>query len=125
MNKVIGALKAGAAITLAIALTACAVNLGRSFNEDYAQKIKSGETTKEQVLSGLGRPVLRRVAGGVETWTYAFYDGPGALKHWYSSTTEDEYGIRSQSGRQSRLVVVFKGDVVESSTYTQEIPGRN
>ena len=125
MDRLIDTVKAGIAVSLAIALTACATTLGRSFNEDYAQKIKSGETTKEQVLGNLGRPVLRRVEGGTETWTYAYYDGPGTLRHWFSSTTEDEFGIRSQSGRQTRLVLVFKGDVVQSSKFTQEIPQRN
>ena len=124
MNKMIGLVKACVAISMAIALAACGTTLGRSFNEQYAQQIKSGETTKEQVLGSLGRPVLRRVAGGVETWTYAYYDGPAVWTSWISSTTEDEYGIRTQSGRQARLVLVFKGDVVQSAQYTQEIPER-
>ena len=125
MNKANDIVKACFAVALAIALAASSTTLGRSFNEDYAKQIKSGETTKEQVLGNLGRPVLRRVSDGTETWTYAFYDGPGVLTGWISSTTEDEYGIRSQSGRQARLVVQFKGDVVQSAKYTQEIPQRN
>jgi len=123
MNKMI---KACIAIALTAVLAACMSTLGRSFNEDYAQQIKSGETTKAEVLDKLGRPVLRRpVAGDEETWTYAYYSGPASWTSWIASTTEDEYGIRSRSGRQVRLVLVFKGDVVKSSKFTQEIPRPN
>ena len=125
MDRLINTVKAGVAVALAIGLAACSTTLGRPFNENYAKEIKSGETTKEQVLRALGKPVTRRVSDGAETWTYAYYSGPAVWTSWISSTTEDEYGIRSQSGRQARLVVQFKGDVVQSANYTQEIPQRN
>jgi outer membrane protein assembly factor BamE (lipoprotein component of BamABCDE complex) len=123
MNTTIKTVKACIAISLAIMLTACTTTLGRNFDEAYAQQIKSGETTKTEVLGKLGRPVLRKETSGEETWTYAYYHGGGYLNwvSWFTVPDEDlQYGL----GNQKRLVVVFKGDVVKSSVYTQEIPQR-
>ena len=71
MIKTIDAAKACTAIVLAIALSACATKLGRNFDDVYAQQIKPGETTKEEVRTKLGRPVLLSRSGDEETWTYA------------------------------------------------------
>jgi outer membrane protein assembly factor BamE (lipoprotein component of BamABCDE complex) len=120
MNTTFDTVKACIAISLAIMLTACTTTLGRNFDEEYAQHIKSGETTKADVLGKLGRPVLRKETGDEATWTYAYYHG-GGLLYWFNTSNEDlQYG----TGKQIRLVVVFKGDVVKSSVYTQEIPQR-
>lgn len=112
--------RACVAIALAAALTGCAVSLGRSFDEAYARQIKAGETTKAEVLGKLGRPALRNTTADEETWTYAYYDGPGVLGRWTASSEELQDGL----GKQSRLIVVFKGDLVKSSKFTQEIPQR-
>ena len=119
MTKTINTAKACFAIALAIMLTACASSMGRKFDETYAQQIKSGETTKTEVLSKLGRPVFRRGPADEESWIYAYYDRP--MFYWPDTTSEDfQYGL----GRQTRLVVEFRGDVVKSSTFTLEIPQR-
>ena len=61
---------------------------------------------------------MRRATGDEETWTYAYYIGGGFL-NWLNLSDEDpQYGL----GKQKRLIVVFKGDVVQSSKFTQEIP---
>jgi len=120
MIKTINTARACIVISLAIALTACTTTLGRNFDEGYAQQIKSGETTKAEVLGKLGRPVLKRETAGEETWTYAYYHGGGYLNWFYISDEE----LQSGQGKQIRLVVVFKGDVVKSSKFTQEIPQR-
>lgn len=120
MNTTINTVRAFIAISLAIMLTACTTTLGRNFDEEYAQKIKSGETTKADVLDKLGRPVLRKETGDEATWTYAYYHGGGLLDRVKTSNEELQYGV----GKQIRLVVVFKGDVVKSAVFTQEIPQR-
>ena len=114
------AIKAGVALSLAILLGACATKLGRDFNEEYAQQIKSGETTKAEVLGRLGRPALRKGGKDEETWTYAYYTG-GGMFNWFNNWTTDadpQYGF----GKQKRLIVVFSGDVVKSTTFRHEIP---
>jgi len=112
-------INAAIVLLLAFMLTACATRLGRSFDEKYAQQIKAGETTKTEVLGKLGKPVLRKGGKEEEIWTYAYYTGPTGLFTWFQYIDEDpQYGL----GKQSRLVVVFSGDVVKSSTFTREIP---
>ena len=114
------AIKAGVALALAIFLNACATTLGRDFSEEYAQQIKSGETTKAEVLGKLGRPALRKGGKEEETWTYAYYTGGGLINRFnnWSSDADPQYGF----GKQKRLVVVFSGDVVKSTTFRTEIP---
>jgi outer membrane protein assembly factor BamE (lipoprotein component of BamABCDE complex) len=118
MNGTIKAVQACIAILLAIGLAACGTTLGRSFDEGYAQQIKPGETTKAEVLGKLGRPPLRRGTPEEEVWTYAHYVG-GGFRNWFGVSAEE---AQAGLGKQSRLVVTFKGDVVRSSQYTQEIP---
>lgn len=110
--------KACIAISLALALAACATQLGRNFDEVYAQQIKPGETTKTEVLEKLGRPPLRRTEVDEETWTYAYYKG-GGMRDWFFVTDQE---LQEGTGHQKRLVVVFKGDVVKASKYTLELP---
>ena len=123
MTKTMNAVKACTAIVLAITLTACATVLGRDFDDAYAQQIKPGATTKAEVTDRLGRPPMRKLTGDEETWTYAHYKGRGLgfglFDTWGLS---DEDLQRGGLGSQNRLVVTFKGDVVQSSKFTQELP---
>ena len=79
MSGIIGAARACLAVLPAVMLAACATTLGRDFSEEYARQIKSGETTKAEVLSKLGRPALRKGTKDEETWTYAYYTGGGVF----------------------------------------------
>ena len=120
MTTIMRTIKTSFALSLAFVLAACATTLGRDFSEEYAQQIKSGETTKEEVLAKLGRPSLRKGTKDEETWTYAYYTGPGPVR-WFlmNNATEDaQYG----RGNQKRLIVVFSGDLVKTATFTREIP---
>ena len=125
MIKTIAVAKACTAILLAIALTACATKLGRNFDSKYAQEIKPGETTKQEVLQKLGRPALLRRSLDEETWTYAYYVG----KTFFGYNISDIFGdydpeIQDQ-GSQKRLIVTFKGDVVKDSKFAVELPRRD
>ncbi|MCC7483368.1 MAG: outer membrane protein assembly factor BamE [Burkholderiales bacterium] len=118
MSKWIVIGKVCAALALSAVAAGCATKLGRNFDETYAEQIKSGETTKAEVLDRLGRPVIRHASGGEETWTYAYYDGPGFGTYVNTAQEDLQYGL----GKQSRLIIVFKGDVVRASRLTREIP---
>lgn len=118
MTRTGNIVRAAAVIALSGALAACSTTLGRNFDEGYAQSIKAGETKKADVVGRLGNPPLRIMAGDEETWTYAYYKGPGWF-YWINVSDEQlQYGL----GNQKRLVVVFKGDVVKSAKFTREIP---
>jgi outer membrane protein assembly factor BamE (lipoprotein component of BamABCDE complex) len=123
MTMIMRALNAATAIALSVVLYACATQLGRDFDEAWAQQIKPGETTKAQVVERLGRPPMRRAMVDEETWTYAHYKGRGLGLHIFDTWgLSDEDLQRGAYGTQKRLIVTFKGDVVQSSKFTQELP---
>ena len=121
MIKTIDAAKACTAILLAIALSACATKLGRNFDDVYAQQIKPGATTKEEVRQKLGRPAILSRSSDEETWTYAYYVGRNlGFDVWdmFGGADPETQG----QGSQKRLIVTFKGDVVKDSKFAVELP---
>jgi outer membrane protein assembly factor BamE (lipoprotein component of BamABCDE complex) len=121
MNKTIHAARAGAAVLLAITLSACATRMGRDFNDDYAREIKPGETTKAEIRSRLGRPVYVSRGSEEDVWTYAYYKGGGVgveIRNWFGRPDP----INPFGGQQKSLVVTFKGDTVKEATFKQELP---
>ena len=114
MNKTIHAARAGVAVLLAIMLSACATEMGKNFNDAYARDIKPGQTTKAEIRSNLGRPASVIRGSDVDTWTYSYYKG-GSFANWFQSDPT--------SGQQQKsLVVTFKGDVVATAKYRQDLP---
>ena len=118
MIKTMNAAKAGIAILLLVALSACATKLGRNFDDAYARQIKPGETTKAEVSEKLGRPALLRRSGDEEVWTYAYYEGRGALGYMFG-TIDPEF---QDQGSQKRLTISFNGDSVKESKFVVELP---
>lgn len=122
MIKTMNAAKVCTAMLLAIMLAACATKLGRDFDDAYAKQIKPGTTTKAEIREKLGRPPLVNGPADEEVWTYAYYEGRGVaygLLDWIGLSDVDP---QEGPGRQKRLVVLFKGDVVKSAKFTQELP---
>lgn len=119
MIRTMNAARACIAILLAVTLAACATKLGRDFDDAYARQIKPGETTKSQIREKLGQPAgLLRTSGDEEVWTYAYYQGRGALGSLFG-TVDPEFG---EQGSQKRLTVSFKGDSVTESKFVVELP---
>src|SRR5262245_6478208 len=122
MTRTIPAARAGAVVLLAITLGACATTSGRNFDDAYAQEIKPGVTTKADIRSRLGRPILVHATDdhAHDTWTYAYYTG-GGLGHWFRSwwTVDPNNPL---GGQQKRLVITFKGDTVQESKFIRELP---
>jgi len=121
MIKTIDVAKACAAVVLALALSACVTKLGRNFDDAYSQQIKPGETTKAQVLEKLGRPPLVSKTADEETWTYAHYEGRGMIYNVLDIFGLTDADIQGQ-GKQKRLIVTFKDDVVKDSKFIHELP---
>ena len=115
------AIKFGTAVLLAITLGACATRLGRNFDDAYATQIKPGETTKAEIHGRLGTPALASRAGEEDQWTYAYYEGLGAvggLGQWFRRIDTSN----PNGGQQKRLVVTFKGETVKEAKFTREFP---
>ena len=113
--------KLGTAVLLAVTLSACATRLGRNFDDAYAAQIKPGETTKAEIHGRLGTPALASRAGEEDQWTYAYYEGLGAvsgLGHWFGRVDPSN----PNGGQQKRLVVTFKGETVKDAKFTREFP---
>lgn len=49
------------------------VPAGRDFPTFPIEKIRSNETTKDQVYAAFGEPVEKGSESGYETWTYYYY----------------------------------------------------
>ncbi len=122
MNKPIQhAVRAGAAVLLAITLSACATQMGRDFNDAYAREIKPGQTTKAEIRSRLGRPAFVSRVGEEDTWTYAYYKGGGMgveIRKWFGKSSL----INPNGEQQKSLVVTFTGDSVKDARFKQELP---
>ena len=115
------AIKFGTAVLLAITLGACATRLGRNFDDVYATQIKPGETTKAEIHGRLGTPAVASRAGEEDQWTYAYYEGLGAvggLGQWFGRVDPSN----PNGGQQKRLVVTFKGETVKAAKFTRELP---
>ena len=122
MNKSIHvASRLGAAVLLALALSACATRLGRNFDDTYATQIKPGETTKADIHKRLGRPALVNRTGDEDLWTYSYYEGSG-VGHEFRRLFGSYDPNNPNGGRQKRLVITFKGDIVKTSNFKQEFP---
>ena len=124
MIKTVDVAKACTGILLTIALTACATKLGRNFDDVYAQQIKPGETTKQEVRQKLGRPALLRRSIDEETWTYAYYEGKTLFGYNFSDMFSDADPETRDQGSQKRLIVTFKGEIVTASKFAVELPRR-
>ena len=125
MSRTKTALRALPVLLLALALSACATRLGRNFDDAYAQQIKPGETTREEVLANLGRTQLISRSGDEETWTYAYYEGRNAAYNLMHMLGLRDAETTQAVGKQKRLIVVFKGDVVKDSVFREELPVAN
>jgi outer membrane protein assembly factor BamE (lipoprotein component of BamABCDE complex) len=117
MTRTIQAVRGGAAVLLATTLGACATTqLGRDFDDAYAQQIKPGVTTKAEIRARLGRPPLVQAtdAHDNDIWTYAYYKAGGSW--WKFDPT---------GAQQKRLVITFNGDSVKEARFIQELPPRD
>ncbi len=124
MNQTTRAVRACIAILLAISLTACVTRLGRDFDEAAAKQIKSGETTKAELLKTLGRPSLVTGPDAEEVWTYAFFRGRNFAYNLMQQVGFLDADAQMQ-GTQKRLVITFKGDSVKEWQLRDEIPLAN
>ena len=70
MNKTINAARAGVAILVALALSACATRLGRDFDDGYAQQIKPGQALVVKITYAPQQP-------GTNTGSLALTDSSG------------------------------------------------
>jgi outer membrane protein assembly factor BamE (lipoprotein component of BamABCDE complex) len=91
--------------SIVFVITGCATStMGRDFNFDDARTIKTGTTTKDQVLKTLGPPQSRQVMqGGRESWYYSFS----------TSKVNPFNPFNTSTGKGKSLVVTFINDIVQ------------
>jgi hypothetical protein len=94
-----------AGVALLCTAAGCAT-VGRDFPSQRVVDIKSGETTKSDLLARFGRPYRRGIEDGDSTWTYVHYK------------------IRLIGGQTHTrdLYIRFDGDRVSSYTYNADVP---
>ncbi len=56
-----------------VALTLSCATIGHRFPPENVVRIKSGETTKAQLIGDFGLPYRRGIEDGDSTWTYVYY----------------------------------------------------
>ena len=121
MTKSIPLAKMAALLVAATTLSACATKAGRNFDAGYAPEIKPGVTTKADVRSRLGRPILVSRGTDLDTWTYSYYEGGGmstALRTMFWGADP----VNPLGSQQKTLKVSFKGDTVSDVKFTRDLP---
>lgn len=104
-------------IAVAIILTGCVTNstIGAKFDDSVIHKIKTGTSTKENVLSLMGAPFGKNTSSnGTSIWTYNFI----AAKN--SNPLAAAYGLggASENSSQTLMVTFNKSGVVTACTYS-------
>jgi outer membrane protein assembly factor BamE (lipoprotein component of BamABCDE complex) len=101
-------------IAIAIMLSGCAATMGNKFDGSEIHKIKTGTSTKENVLSLMGTPFRKNTsADGTSTWIYTFYANKVGLLAIYGMGT-------SESNSQTLSVTFNKSDVVTTCKYSTQ-----
>ena len=105
---------------IAIGLSGCfGMKTGQKFDDRSVKNIRTGKTTKAEVIQMFGQPPTRNsTGGGSETWTYQYT----ALQSHATAATYIPIvslfasGAKSTSTQQT-LTVNFKKGVVSACTY--------
>lgn len=101
----------GAAAILCLTQTAC-VTRGEDFSSDISW-VKKNQTTRADVQKYLGSPFSVGNAGGVQTWTYGYYDyrlfGESKTKelkfYWSPESKVQDYSFNSSFPEDRRMLV--------------------
>lgn len=101
------------AIVAAMAVTGCAVDVGREFNADQVSRIQKGVTTKEDVRRMLGEPQSITLGSEGDNWTYQHLKGKNMIQLY------GELFRGSLSNESSVLIVNFNGNVVKDYAFTE------
>ena len=104
-------------IVLGVLLSACATSnyeVGTNFTALQIDSMKEEVTTKEDGKSSFGSPAtISKSSDGTEVWLYQYIK---TSSHAQSMV----FAMKVQTSTESKtLKVTFKGDVVESYSYTE------
>ena len=95
----------------AAALSGCAT-VGRNFDSTSLDWIKSGQTTKMEVLAELGQPFRVGMDSGRRTWTYGYYRyrlfGASTAKdlviRWNSDGKVEAYNLNTSFPEEKKAI---------------------
>ncbi|MBZ0092037.1 MAG: outer membrane protein assembly factor BamE [Sulfuricellaceae bacterium] len=97
--------------------SACTSTMGRKIDISGTTQIRSGVTTKEDVLSTLGQPYSRNIApDGKETWLYLY--SAATATPGMSALFLGMFGQGSVSKETQQIAISFSGNTVSTCRTT-------
>jgi len=105
---------------LVVSLSGCfGFKTGQKFDDSSVKNVRTGKTTRAEVIQMFGQPPTRNsTGGGKETWLYQYAD---IRSHASAITYVPIVGLFAGGGKstsnQQTLTVQFAGDVVSGCTY--------
>lgn len=105
---------------VAISLSGCfGMRSGQKFDDSSVKNIRTGKTTKTEVLSFFGQPPTRTsLGGGQETWTYQYQEIKShATAATYIPIVNMFAGGAESTTETQALTIQFKDNVVSACTY--------
>ena len=88
--------------------------IGKKFDAAYAQEIKAGQTTKDEIRQRLGPPKNISYTNKNETWMYMYVARPG-----YFKTMGRTFAGRPMDSETQVLHITFQGNIVKNFRFNQ------
>lgn len=105
---------------IAVSLSGCfGFKTGQKFDDSSVKNIRTGKTTRAEVMQMFGQPPTRNsTGGGSETWMYQYNEIQShATAATYIPIVNIFAGGAKSTSNQQTLTVQFLGDVVSACTY--------
>jgi len=113
-------MKCGALILTVFFITAgCNITgSGRKFDTSYPDQIQAQKTTKQDVLTHLGKPqTVNKSSGNSEIWIYNYRQGKNAFN--IVDTYGCGWGLKTCDHPSDLLIIYFEGDLVQRYQLSQ------
>lgn len=111
---------------VAVCLSGCfGMKTGQKFDDSSVKNIRTGKTTKAEVIQKFGQPPTRNsTGGGKETWSYQYQE---IKSHATAASYVPVVNIFAGGGKSKMesqtLIVNFEGDIVSACTYGKSSSG--
>jgi outer membrane protein assembly factor BamE (lipoprotein component of BamABCDE complex) len=101
-------------------LAACTSSSGQKFAVNKVTQIRTGVTTKSDVMNQLGTPLSRINVNGAETWQYSYMQVSTSMGAQAFLPVVGPFlpGANSTSYQAQSLTINFSGDVVSKCSLT-------
>ena len=113
---------------VAVCLSGCfGYKAGNKFDDSFVKNIRTGKSTRADVVQMFGQPPTRNsTGGGNETWTYSYSEMKShATAATYIPIVNIFAGGAKSTTNTQTLTVKFSGDMVSSCVYGKSSSGLN